>query len=514
MVILAFVLFCGGVRECAAWDSSKFAGGAGTESSPYLIADATQLTYLASEVNSGASSSEGVFFKLTQSIVVSDWTPIGVERYVSGDYVNYFHGVFDGSGYAVDIQSLGNDLEYVGLFGYVYGRNYPVVIKNVTVTGTMAPVTSQINVAIGAIIGQSQNKVTVQNCAADVTINTIGVSAAMWLSVGGIIGTAGQMGFGVSSTVKNCRTDVTMPSMPESEWCEIGGIVGDAYSTNISNCYSAGTLIGFGTYTAYVGGIIGNSSILGSSDVRDCYSKASVKSLGYGDNRAGGIAGNLQTGSVNHCVALNIGVIASGGSSDYAGAVIGYNRTSNAANCYAILSGDSSNTYKYDGTSVSAAACESESWWSTNPGVFSSVWSQWKWDNAGKSPVLAWETISAAKQEDIEMIRRLLVEFRDELDALAAAIGNGASDDIKALQDEAEKLYKKAWDDYFNAEAVLNDPSSSDADCNAAMETARRSIVETSDALTELGNAIDASHGGGGGGGGGGCNTGVAGLFA
>ena len=64
-----------------AWDGSiatAFAGGTGTGSDPYQIADGAQLAYLASEVNKGQTY-ENSYFVLTADIDLAnhDWTPIG-----------------------------------------------------------------------------------------------------------------------------------------------------------------------------------------------------------------------------------------------------------------------------------------------------------------------------------------------------------------------------------------------------------------------------------------------------
>ena len=64
-----------------AWDGSiatAFAGGTGTESDPYQIANGAELAYLASSVNSGETYT-GKNFVLTANIDLNGlpWTPIG-----------------------------------------------------------------------------------------------------------------------------------------------------------------------------------------------------------------------------------------------------------------------------------------------------------------------------------------------------------------------------------------------------------------------------------------------------
>ena len=67
-------------ESVAAWDGSiatAFAGGTGTESDPYQIANGAQLAYLASSVNSGETYEEKNFV-LTANIDLNGlpWTPI------------------------------------------------------------------------------------------------------------------------------------------------------------------------------------------------------------------------------------------------------------------------------------------------------------------------------------------------------------------------------------------------------------------------------------------------------
>ena len=68
------------LAEDGAWNGSiaaAFAGGTGTESNPYQIANGAELAYLASSVNSGETYT-GKNFVLTANIDLNGlpWTPI------------------------------------------------------------------------------------------------------------------------------------------------------------------------------------------------------------------------------------------------------------------------------------------------------------------------------------------------------------------------------------------------------------------------------------------------------
>ena len=93
------------------WDGTvaeNFAGGDGTESNPYQIANGEQLAKLAQDVNSG-NGYAGTYFVLTADIVLNNtdgwenwgetvpkntWTPIG-------SYEIQFTGILDGQGHSV-----------------------------------------------------------------------------------------------------------------------------------------------------------------------------------------------------------------------------------------------------------------------------------------------------------------------------------------------------------------------------------------------------------------------------
>lgn len=97
-----------GKAEAAPWNGTaeKWTVGDGSIGSPYEIATAEQLAYLAQKVNSDDERYSGKYFKLTADIDLGghDWTPIGVFKdlmAVTDPLEKYFGGTFDGGGHVV-----------------------------------------------------------------------------------------------------------------------------------------------------------------------------------------------------------------------------------------------------------------------------------------------------------------------------------------------------------------------------------------------------------------------------
>ena len=115
------------------WDgttSASFSWGSGTEDEPYLIADGSDLAYLATQVRNG-NTYEGQYFQLTNDIDLGgrDWTPIGTNQ-------NSFRGIFDGAGHTIanakiTVPSLPDrTYEAYGIFGSIGGGNSRTIIRN------------------------------------------------------------------------------------------------------------------------------------------------------------------------------------------------------------------------------------------------------------------------------------------------------------------------------------------------------------------------------------------------
>ena len=114
-------------------DSSRFAGGSGTEADPYRIANEVQLRYLSYSLNADVDWS-GVYFRQTADITLTDeWLPIGwaLNGEVNGKKTAIaaypFRGSYDGGNFTISGLTIGSesapaDQMASGLFGLTAGE--------------------------------------------------------------------------------------------------------------------------------------------------------------------------------------------------------------------------------------------------------------------------------------------------------------------------------------------------------------------------------------------------------
>lgn len=165
-------------------EKTGFASGNGSESNPYQIATAAQLTYLAEQVNSGTTY-EGVYFQLANDIDLQNqtWTPIGggaalknadAEGYDCGTPTYKFLGTFDGNGKTIQNLKVESNANFAGFFGHNGGT-----LKNFTLEGTLS-VTGAHDYA-GAVVAFNSGTITH-------VINKVTINAPNTYNVGGIVG--------------------------------------------------------------------------------------------------------------------------------------------------------------------------------------------------------------------------------------------------------------------------------------------------------------------------------------
>lgn len=238
------------------WDGTvlnKFAGGNGTDTSPYLITDGSQLAYLATSVNSGTTY-EGQHFQLTNDIDLAGlaWTPIGT-------YTNSFRGIFDGAGHSISnaiittkAANTANIASY-GIFGSIGGGTTYTEIKNIelinisiklsgsgTAGTTAATFTANSGYHIGFVVGTIYNDAKVTNCIVNnssmATLATLTTAATSQVFLGGIAGSVGTTtstdpGEGHRYSIQNCYVSANIQVMltstiANSLYLSSGGIVG------------------------------------------------------------------------------------------------------------------------------------------------------------------------------------------------------------------------------------------------------------------------------------------------
>lgn len=354
--LLIFILLAGMINAGAVsplWNGSAaaaFAGGNGTEASPYLISTGEQLAYFAKTVNSGNTFS-GKYIKLTQDILLNnmsngnlvtttEFTRIGT------DTTRSFLGNFNGDGHSIIglyMDTAGKSDVNIGLFGYAGTGS---IIRNVTISGEV-----RAGENAGGIVGYTNGLV-------DTCISTCKITANWKPSHGGIAGyvdTAGEIrNCTVNASVEGssnvggivgylkgkavqCSVNINIPTASNYH----GGIAGYATATSfISKCTVQGTIFGNAytggvagltagwiddctinaTVTAaqtYLGGVTGYSSGA-ASKITNCRVNATIDSNG-GDGCTGGVAGKTD-GEITGCT---VGGTISG-ENKYIGGVAGY----------------------------------------------------------------------------------------------------------------------------------------------------------------------------------------------
>ena len=141
----------------------EYAGGDGTESSPYLIENAEQLKLLAKEVNELHLDTLNKHYKLIKDIDLSgcNWTPIGEISDGSDSYNSYcfFRGVFDGNNFTVHNLTINkSEGSCLGLFGCITDKvsvhdscYISPVIKNLTIKNVNIIGKSMIGSIVGRV---------------------------------------------------------------------------------------------------------------------------------------------------------------------------------------------------------------------------------------------------------------------------------------------------------------------------------------------------------------------------
>jgi hypothetical protein len=236
------------------WDGSVaagFAGGSGTEADPYLIADPEQLAFLAQEVN-GGQSYDGVFFKLTQDIVLntgnaSSWkksAPANSWLIIGNAQYSWFEGLFDGNGYTISgVYVNSPNSNHIGLFGSVNSAT----LKNIKLVNSYL----EGSMFVGGIVGDIQSS-TITNCVNEANI------VGSYTQVGGIAGESSL------TTISNCSNEGTVTGHSE-----VGGIAGvNGIGGNVIQCANSGLISSEDGGT--VGSIVGYHNQMFGGEITNC----------------------------------------------------------------------------------------------------------------------------------------------------------------------------------------------------------------------------------------------------
>lgn len=220
--------------------SFGYSGGSGTAGAPYQIADADDLLELA-----GDTGNYDKCFILTADIDLAERSfttaLIAPDTSDGADHQGTkFTGRFDGNYHVISnltINTLGQDNDYLGLFGYLDSNPDGDVLRNVGITNLII-IAGSSSQNIGALAGF--NAGTIQECSAQGIIT--GGNASLY--VGGLVGHNGLI-------IQNCYAVVDVTAGASSQM--IGGLAGKCLGA--FNCYAAGHVSG----GAAVGGLAGSA---------------------------------------------------------------------------------------------------------------------------------------------------------------------------------------------------------------------------------------------------------------
>ncbi|MCL2038941.1 MAG: hypothetical protein FWG85_00760 [Bacteroidetes bacterium] len=230
--------------------------GEGTEISPYLIYNITDLKEVADTINLTNVFNRNFHFKLMADIT----TPVDFSIGHNNPQITHrFSHSFDGNMYKITVAI--NTSQYVALFGFIDSNG---VIKNLSVDGEVISATGEV----GSIAGRNYG--IIQNCT-----NYASINSSLIAHAGGIVG----VNYGI---IQNC--------------INYGEIIGNLYAGGIVGVMSAGLLFGCinaanVTGTTITGGIVGYAT--GAQGYNDGVIITNCLNIGtiICDNYVGGIVG-------------------------------------------------------------------------------------------------------------------------------------------------------------------------------------------------------------------------------
>ncbi len=214
------------IAATTAWATDGTLSGSGTQSDPYVIADAADWATFAANVNAGTNAS--AYYQLSNSFSNAS-SPVGA---TVGTESSPFTGTFDGNGRTLNVDINDDSENGTAPFRYISGG---ATIKNLTVSGT---VTGGIHCAglVGfSCNGSASSPNTIDNCTVEVTIE-------------GGTHNGGVVGHGTTSflTIRNTVFSGILSSGSNYS----GGIQGwsDSNTLTLENCLFCGTYEGSNTF--------------------------------------------------------------------------------------------------------------------------------------------------------------------------------------------------------------------------------------------------------------------------
>jgi len=246
--------------------AGTYSGGTGEPNNPYRIATPNDLNDIGNHIKD-----YNKWFVLVSDINLADYT--GTQFNIIGSQSNPFTGVFDGNGHTISNFTYYGNAAEVGLFGRVQFFGYwwwPELIRDLTLIDPNVNAQSSEWAAVGGLVG----------CLIDAAIKGCKVqggriSGGSNCSMGGLVGANEGIIEECCSTAAVCGGDHVRGLVGSSgiEFRVMGVVL-------ISNCYSAGSVLGPANF---IGGLVGANG----GTVENSYSRGQVAV----DPNAGGLVG-------------------------------------------------------------------------------------------------------------------------------------------------------------------------------------------------------------------------------
>ena len=261
-------------------DSGYFESGSGSESDPYIISTASQLSEFAQHVDDGENYL-GQYIALGADIDLSDtglWNPVGAEGAASANLDKIFAGNFDGRNHIIKGLTIKTEEAYteetnLGLFSTLLST---AKVSGIRLEDVNIEVSGEKVVRAGGITGDiTSNAVSgtdghaiIDNCTVNGSVSSK-TDAAMAMT-GGIVGRASGNVY-----ITNCISDVTVNSSSNTKIAYGAGIVSMAGNdTYVVNCANRGdiTVLTASGFSLYAGGVVG----MMTSEQYNCFSTGNV----------------------------------------------------------------------------------------------------------------------------------------------------------------------------------------------------------------------------------------------
>ena len=264
----------------------SFAGGDGTEDSPFEVSSAAELENIGQLLYCN--------FRLTQNISLSgaEWTPLGAESPCGGgNDDSCFQGKLDGNGKMISGLTVNITKDYGGLFGYTgeHAEIRSVGLSSVNITAMKNS---------GGLVGYNNGDIsnsyvsgTVSSSSGNTTGGLVGRNAGNISNsyatgtVSGFTGSGGLVGQNFGGSISNSYAASTVSGGNNF----VGGLVG-VNDGNISNSYATGTVSGTSGSSVFIGGLAGDND----GNISNSYATGTVSGI----SALGGLVGR-NNGSIS-----------------------------------------------------------------------------------------------------------------------------------------------------------------------------------------------------------------------